>query len=625
MSNNEEDLDYDDLGFMCGIEIHQQLDTETKLFCNCPTDLVDEEKDYRFERQLRAVSGESGEKDQAAEFETGKSKKFLYNYYERNNCLVELDEEPPHEMDEEALETGLQFAKMVGAEIPSEIQVMRKIVVDGSNTSGFQRTSMIATDGQIQTSHGEVSIEDIELEEESSGIHERTDEYDIYDLNRLGIPLIEIGTDASIKNPEHAKEVAKKLGMLLRSTMNVKRGIGTIRQDVNVSIENGARVEVKGFQDLNNLDQLVRNEVQRQKNLYEIGKNTEKDRKIQKQKITSHVEDSENEILSTVIENDGEVYALLLPNLTGQMKQKISGEKYLAKEFVDYAKTHGVQGILHTDEDIERYELVKEFEKANEILDKREQDVVAIIADKSEKAEKAVKTIKKRAKKLYKAKIPEETRQAEQDFTTSYLRPLPGSARMYPETDIPPVKVTRDKIEQIEQNLPETIEEKRERYSSQIGDQLAEQLTSSKKLRTFEKLKSQMDDHKMLANTLTNTLSQLESNGYNVDQLEDEDLQRVLQEFEAGDIGKGDIENVLENKLESAQSIEEVIDEYKENMTGESEIREAVKEVIENSESMIEEQGERAQGALMGKVMAKVSADGGQVSQILQEELQKKL
>lgn len=625
MSNNEEDLDYDDLGFMCGIEIHQQLDTETKLFCNCPTDLVDEEKDYRFERQLRAVSGESGEKDQAAEFETGKSKKFLYNYYERNNCLVELDEEPPHEMDEEALETGLQFAKMVGAEIPSEIQVMRKIVVDGSNTSGFQRTSMIATDGQIQTSHGEVSIEDIELEEESSGIHERTDEYDIYDLNRLGIPLIEIGTDASIKNPEHAKEVAKKLGMLLRSTMNVKRGIGTIRQDVNVSIENGARVEVKGFQDLNNLDQLVRNEVQRQKNLYEIGKNTEKDRKIQKQKITSHVEDSENEILSTVIENDGEVYALLLPNLTGQMKQKISGEKYLAKEFVDYAKTHGVQGILHTDEDIERYELVKEFEKANEILDKREQDVVAIIADKSEKAEKAVKTIKKRAKKLYKAKIPEETRQAEQDFTTSYLRPLPGSARMYPETDIPPVKVTRDKIEQIEQNLPETIEEKRERYSSQIGDQLAEQITSSKKLRTFEKLKSQMDDHKMLANTLTNTLSQLESNGYNVDQLEDEDLQRVLQEFEAGDIGKGDIENVLENKLESAQSIKEVIDEYKENMTGESEIREAVKEVIENSESMIEEQGERAQGALMGKVMAKVSADGGQVSQILQEELQKKL
>ena len=610
---------------MCGIEIHQQLDTDTKLFCNCPTDMVDEEKDYRFERQLRAVSGESGEKDEAAEFETGKSKKFLYNYYERNNCLVELDEEPPHEMNEEALETGLQFAKMVDAEIPSEIQIMRKIVVDGSNTSGFQRTSMIATKGQIQTSQGEVAIEDIELEEESSGIHERTDEYDIYDLNRLGIPLLEIGTDASIKNPEHAKEVAKKLGMLLRSTMNVKRGIGTIRQDVNVSIEKGARVEVKGFQDLNNLDQLVKNEVQRQKNLVEIGENTEKDRKIQTQKITSHVKESENEILSTVIDNQGEVYALLLPNLTGKMKQNISGEKYLAKEFVDYAKTHGVQGILHTDEDIERYDLKEEFEKANEILDKREQDVVAIIADKSEKAEKAAKTIRKRAKKLYKAQIPEETRQAEQDFTTSYLRPLPGSARMYPETDIPPVRITEDRIDRIKQNLPETIEEKREKYSKQIGEQLAEQITGSSKLRIFEEFKTKLENQKVLANTLTNTLSQLESNGYNIERLREEDILRVLQEFEDGEIGKGDIENVLENKLESDKSVEVVIENYKDNMTGESEIRKAVKEVIEDSESMIKEQGERAQGALMGKVMAKVNADGGQVSQILQEELQKKL
>lgn len=610
---------------MCGIEIHQQLDTDTKLFCNCPTDMVDEEKDYRFERQLRAVSGESGEKDEAAEFETGKSKKFLYNYYERNNCLVELDEEPPHEMNEEALETGLQFAKMVDAEIPSEIQIMRKIVVDGSNTSGFQRTSMIATKGQIQTSQGEVAIEDIELEEESSGIHERTDEYDIYDLNRLGIPLLEIGTDASIKNPEHAKEVAKKLGMLLRSTMNVKRGIGTIRQDVNVSIEKGARVEVKGFQDLNNLDQLVKNEVQRQKNLVEIGENTEKDRKIQTQKITSHVKESENEILSTVIDNQGEVYALLLPNLTGKMKQNISGEKYLAKEFVDYAKTHGVQGILHTDEDIERYDLKEEFEKANEILDKREQDVVAIIADKSEKAEKAAKTIRKRAKKLYKAQIPEETRQAEQDFTTSYLRPLPGSARMYPETDIPPVRITEDRIDRIKQNLPETIEEKREKYSKQIGEQLAEQITGSSKLRIFEEFKTKLENQKVLANTLTNTLSQLESNGYNIERLREEDILRVLQEFEDGEIGKGDIENVLENKLESDESVEVVIENYKDNMTGESEIRKAVKEVIEDSESMIKEQGERAQGALMGKVMAKVNADGGQVSQILQEELQKKL
>jgi len=176
-----------------------------------------------------------------------KSRKFVYNYYERNNCLVELDEEPPHSMNDEALEVGLTFARMVNAEVPDEIQVMRKMVVDGSNTSGFQRTSMIGLDGELETDSGKVSIDDIELEEESAGVHKRDQQKAVYDLNRLGVPLVEVGTDASIKNPKHAREVAKKIGMLLRSTGKARRGLGTIRQDVNVSIRDGARVEIKGF------------------------------------------------------------------------------------------------------------------------------------------------------------------------------------------------------------------------------------------------------------------------------------------------------------------------------------------------------------------------------------------
>lgn len=624
MSNNKE-FDYEELGFKCGIEIHQQLDTKTKLFCDCPVELEDEEKDQQFQRYLRAVSGEAGEKDEAAEFETSKSKKFLYNYYERNNCLVEIDEEPPKDMDEEALETALTFSQMVNADVPDEIQVMRKIVVDGSNTTGFQRTTMVALNGQIETSQGTVSIEDIELEEESSGIHKRTDEYDIYDLNRLGIPLIEIGTDASIQSPEHAKETAKKLGMLLRSTMNVRRGIGTIRQDVNISIEKGARVEIKGFQDISNLDQLVRNEVQRQKRLVEIGENTEKDREIQYQKITGEIDGTENEIVSTVLENSGEVYAILLPNLTGKMKQDISGEKYLAKEFVDYAKTHGVQGILHTDEDIERYNLEDEFAKAANILDKRDQDVVAIIADQPGKASKATETVVKRAKTLYNAEIPDETRQAQQNFTTKYLRPLPGSARMYPETDVPPIQIKEEEIEEIRQDLPETIEEKEQRYSEEIGEQLAEQITHSKELQKYEELKTELEDHKTLANTLANTLPKLESDNLNTAMLSASDIRKVLQDYESGEIGKGDIEKIFANFIKEDKPIGSVIEGYMDQKTDESEIRETVKQVIEDNQEMIENQGERAQGALMGMVMSQVNAEGGQVSQILQEELQKEL
>ncbi|MFB6099781.1 MAG: Glu-tRNA(Gln) amidotransferase GatDE subunit E, partial [Candidatus Nanohalobium sp.] len=160
-------MNYEELGFKCGIEIHQQLDTETKLFCQCPVELEDEAADAQVERFLSAVAGETGERDEAAEVEAAKSKKFVYNYYRRNNCLVELDEEPPHEIDEEALDTALTFVRMIDGEVPEEIQVMRKMVVDGSNTSGFQRTAMVGLDGEIDVEKGSVEIDDVELEEES--------------------------------------------------------------------------------------------------------------------------------------------------------------------------------------------------------------------------------------------------------------------------------------------------------------------------------------------------------------------------------------------------------------------------------------------------------------------------
>jgi len=240
-----------------------------------------------------------------------------------------MDEEPPHRMNDQALDTALTFARMVDAEVPREIQVMRKMVVDGSNTSGFQRTSMVGLDGGIETESGQVDIEDIELEEESAGINRRTDTEAVYDLSRLGVPLIEVGTDASIKNPEHAKEVAEEIGMLLRSTGNARRGIGTIRQDVNVSIQGGARVEIKGFQDVKNIDTLIENEVRRQKNLIELGEELEKD-EVLADNVTHVFEETENQIISTVLENNGAVYAFKLPQLDGKLKQKISGERYLA-------------------------------------------------------------------------------------------------------------------------------------------------------------------------------------------------------------------------------------------------------------------------------------------------------
>jgi glutamyl-tRNA(Gln) amidotransferase subunit E len=615
-------INYEKLGFKCGIEIHQQLATETKLFCQCPINIGNETADATVERFLRAVKGESGGKDVAAEVEEMKDRKFVYNYYQDTNCLVELDEEPPHEMDEEALETALKFTRMVNAEIPDEIQVMRKMVIDGSNTSGFQRTAMIGLDGELETETGTVSIEDIELEEESAGIHERTQNKAVYDLDRLGVPLVEVGTDASIKNPEHAREVAQKIGMLLRSTGKARRGLGTIRQDVNVSIEDGARVEIKGFQDVGNIDKLIELEVERQKNLVELGKELDSEAEVAGDNVTHIFEGTDNEIVSTVLENNGAVYALKIPEMTGKMKQKISGDRYVAKELVDYARNQGPRGIIHTDEDISGYGLREEFDELADIFEKDGEDVIAIIAAEKQKAKNAAEEVQRRAEMLYTGTVPEETRSAEQDFTTSYSRPLPGAARMYPETDIPPIQVSDDRVDEIDQNLPDTLEEREEKYSEEIGEELASQIVHSEKLLTFENLKEKFDP-KLVANTLTNIYSQLESEGVKVEKLAEEQLEPLFEAVEEEVLAKGDIEKVLEKMIQMPS--EEAIEEVAESKTGEEEIREVVQDVLDDKEEMIEEQGMRAQGALMGVVMGRVEADGGTVSRILQEELEERV
>ena len=614
-------MDYDKLGFKCGIEIHQQLDTDTKLFCRCPVDLEDENPDAKVERRLKSVAGETGEQDEAAEVESTKERKFVYHYHVRNNCLVELDEEPPHRMNDQALDTALTFARMVDAEVPREIQVMRKMVVDGSNTSGFQRTSMVGLEGGIETESGQVDIEDIELEEESAGINKRTDTEAVYDLSRLGVPLIEVGTDASIKNPEHAKEVAEEIGMLLRSTGNARRGIGTIRQDVNVSIQGGARVEVKGFQDVKNIDTLIENEVRRQKNLIELGEELEKD-EVLADNVTHIFEETENQIISTVLENNGAVYAFKLPQLDGKLKQKISGERYLALELVDYAKSRGIQGIIHTDEDKD-YGIEDELEKIRDVFKVEEDDAVAILAGPKDKAKQAGKAVRDRANQLYKGTIPEETRNAEQNFTTSYSRPLPGSARMYPETDIPPIKVPDQKIKGIEEDIPETLDQREEQYAEEIGEELASQIINSHYLEEFEKYRQQADP-KLTANVFVNMIPRLEAEGVETSKLSEEEFNLLFEALEADRISKGDVEKVLTEMCQTSDS-GDVIEGIVDSKSSEDEIREVVDQVIDRNEEMIEEQGMHAQGALMGQVMQEVEATGEEVSDILSRRLKEKL
>lgn len=262
-------IDYVKLGFKSGLEIHQQLDTH-KLFCKCPSILRNDKRDYEIERKLHTVAGESGEVDVAAKHEVSLGKDFVYQGYNDTTCLVELDEEPPQKINSEALLIALHISLLLNANVLPITQIMRKTVLDGSNTSGFQRTVMIARDGYVDTSKGRVKIEAVFLEEDSARVVERSEKKVVYKLDRLGIPLVEIATAPDIKDATHAKETALLIGEILRSCQ-VKRGIGTIRQDINISIEGSNRVELKGFQDPKIMEKTVEEEVKRQRDFVKKG------------------------------------------------------------------------------------------------------------------------------------------------------------------------------------------------------------------------------------------------------------------------------------------------------------------------------------------------------------------
>ena len=457
------ELNYQEIGFKCGLEIHQQLEGK-KLFCNCPTLNSDKEADIKVERKLKAVAGEKGEIDIAAQHEMLKNKRFIYESNSEDTCLVEYDEEPPHGLNKNSLETALKVALLLNAKIIDEIQVMRKTVIDGSNVSGFQRTALIAMDGFIETQQGKVSIPTICLEEEAAQKLEDGKDFVRYRLDRLGIPLIEIATGTEIKNSEHAKEVAAYIGMVLRSVEGVKRGLGTIRQDVNISITDGARTEIKGFQDLRSIPKVIEYEVKRQADSIEQGK-----------------------------------------------------------------------------------------------------------------------------------KLQKEVRKAEQDFTTSFLRPMPGAHRLYPETDVLPANVPKKHLEELRKKLPKLLSHKTEEFEKKysLPNQLAKEVIEYNNFEAFVKKFSKLEPL-AVANILVNLPKEIKTR-FNLDssKLTEKDFEEVLLYLNEGKIAKEAVLELLIKKIKN-----EKIDLKHFESVSDEELENEIKKLIQEKPNL-------NIGAYMGLVMAK--------------------
>ena len=620
-----------------GLELHQQLDTSRKLYCYCPTILRDDEPHGGFIRRLRPTRSEMGEVDPAALFEFQKGKKYYYEYYNDTTCLVEADEEPPHDLCEESIDICLTMANFLESSPIDEIHSMRKTVIDGSNTTGFQRTAIVTLGGKLQVESKTIGIQAISLEEDAARkITEDNKENIItYRLDRLGIPLIEIATDPDINTPSEAEDVALAIGLLLRSTGKVKRGIGTIRQDVNVSIERGAITEIKGLQQLDLLSIVVEYEALRQENLLKI-RDELLDRGVSKESINDIPTDvsdifteTESKVIKKAIKSGESVFAVKLPGFAGLVGREIQQNRRLGTELSDYARFwSGVGGIFHTDE-LPKYGISEsDVTNLRDAINAEEQDAIIIVAGTPEKCKKALTAVVERAREAVQG-IPRETRTPLPDGTTKFARPRPGAKRMYPETDVRPSKITAERLQYIAKHMPETLDAKEKRFLKEyeLSKELATQIVRSLRLDLFEYLVKNTDvPPTLIAVTLENTVISLHRDGIPTQNLTDQHFHEIFKSVSSNEITPEAIPTILTHFSNNPEStLQEALSATGLSKVSTSNLEETIKAIVAERIEFVKERGEDAIGGLMGVAMKELRgrANGKTIRELLIVEIRR--
>ena len=625
-----------DVGVKVGLEIHQQLATNKKLFCNC-TPIESDEYSIKFQRKLRASKSELGEFDPAALFESTKSKTIIYYANYESSCLVEQDEEPPHKLDEDAKKIALIISSALKSNIFNEIYPMRKTVIDGSNTTGFQRTMLISQGGFFNVDEIKIGIQSICLEEDAAKILGEEDSIRKFGLERLGIPLVEIATEPFEVKLTEIKKIALSLGRILRSTKKVKRGLGSIRQDINISIKDGGGVviEVKGVQQLDQLEKVVEYEAKRQHGLLKISKRIqEKNWKFSnedKKDITKLFSKCKSKIIQNAIKKNQRIIAISFKNMVGLFGFSPYEDIRLGKEVAELVRFFGIGGVFHSDElpnyGIEESNL-EELKKDGEI---KENDAFLILASPQEKIHTIVDQIILRIEYIRDHGIPRDTRLATQSGETKFLRPRPGAARMYPETDIPPIIITKEELSKAEKNIPrswdDSIKELEIKYK--INPQLAEQIFDSRYIELFEKIIEKINiNSTFVASILCSSITNLERSGLDSNLLKNEEIFKSFQLLEEGKIAKESIEIVFENIMAGkSKTTEEAMKNTSIQSVNEDDLERIIEDIVEKNEGIIKNQKERAIGPLMGITMKELrgKASGEIINNLLLKNIKKKI
>jgi glutamyl-tRNA(Gln) amidotransferase subunit E len=626
-------IDYGSIGLKVGIEIHRQLDTKKKLFCDCPTTMSDADPSVRFLRRLRPTQSELGQVDPAALFEFQKGRAIIYESDDRTSCLVEMDEEPPKDLNPEAVEIALAASALTNAEPVDEIHVMRKIVIDGSNTTGFQRTCVVAMDGWVTVDEKKIPIQQISLEEDAA---RKTSESGLtvnYRIDRLGIPLIEISTGPVITSPEETERVAKAIGDILRDTGRVKRGLGTVRQDLNVSIRDGALIEIKGVQELDLISKVISYEVSRQLELLlirgQLVSRGSKEAHIGNEfvDVSTLFSNTKSKLILEALGSGGVALAVKVPGFGGLLGRELAPGLRLGTEMASRASFWGrVGGIFHTDE-LPAYGISEdEVLSMKRTLGCGELDAVVMVADHRDKAVDALTAVVERAREALLG-VPTETRTAVADGTTRYMRPRPGASRMYPETDVPPVGISQQQLAQIRAGLPPPREVVMQQLLTKyhLNSKLASQLIESDYLNVFKHVCSEQGiAPSFVATVLTENLKSLGREGVPVSELTPKHLESVFSAVRAGTVAKEAAPSILAwLSKNSSRTVEDAIQELGMRMLSEHELLRIIDKIIELNADLIKEKGEGAYGKIMGLVMSEVrgSADPGEVTRLIRTRI----
>jgi glutamyl-tRNA(Gln) amidotransferase subunit E len=464
--------DYAALGFKSGLEIHQQLLTSRKLFCRCPAGRYSDSFNAEILRHMRPTLSELGEYDGTALMEFKTRKEIIYQINHETVCTYEMDDTPPFELNDEALDSALEIGLLYGCSMVDEIHIARKQYLDGSIPTGFQRTTIVGVDGAVTYRGRTISIVQLGLEEDACREVSDVGHTRIYRTDRLGMPLIETVTAPDMRTPVEVAEVADLLRGMVRSTGRVRTGAGAARQDVNVSVEGGTRIEIKGVPRIPDIPLLTYSEAMRQHNLLLLRDELTL-RGITPASFESRTDDVSRLLrkthyypLQAAVGAGQSITAVLLKNFKGLLQWPTQPHTYFSREISDRVRVVAclttLPNIIHSDSATETLSS-SEWQAVKKASGASNDDTIVIVWGSPQDARTGAAEIVIRAREAA-VGIPSETRQALRDGTNGFERILPGPNRMYPDTDLPPRRITREHLGRIAERRRPPLRAKEQWY-----------------------------------------------------------------------------------------------------------------------------------------------------------------